>query len=147
MVIRRSSFEFIKKHLNLAMRVQGFKTCAYAVNGRLSISCRNYKHSSGIRNGAMSQNRVVDHVAALKAMENPTGAIAAVALKIHTHFLFHVPVAPPATLLMKWRCGRPRCLAKPVFHGSPPSDGFNPALFGHALYVPLPLLVPLWHPP
>lgn len=95
----------------------------------------------------MLQNRLVNHVAALEAAENPTGAIAAVALKIYTHFPFHVPVAPPATLLIQWHGGHPRCLAKPVFHGNPPSDGFNAVRFGHALCVPLPVLVPLWHPP
>jgi hypothetical protein len=61
-------------------------------------SCRDNKHGFGIKQGAVSQNHLVNYVAALDATESPKGAMPAVALKIDTHFMVHVSAAPPAAL-------------------------------------------------
>ena len=52
-----------------------------------------------MRQGTVSQNHLVNHVAALQAAEGPKGATSAVALKVHAHFMDHAPATPPTTLL------------------------------------------------
>jgi hypothetical protein len=87
-------------------------------------SCGN-KDVLGIEQGAVLQNRLVHHVAALDATENPTSAVPAVIFKIDAHLRFHMPAATLAAPLGELPFGHLRCLGNHRVHGEPPSMFFS----------------------
>ncbi len=56
----------------------------------------------------VAQNRLIHDIAALEATEHPKGTVPGVALKIDTHFMFHVSVTTVAARPTARPCGRPR---------------------------------------
>ena len=73
---------------------------SHVIRKRLAVylSCRGSTHRLGIRQGAVSQNDLVNHISTLDTAVRPKGAIPAVAIKVDAHFMDYMPAAPSAAL-------------------------------------------------